>query len=190
MNFAILASTNGTDLPAIFEGFRSGKIQGEIVCAITNNENCGALQKLKAEGVISYFRNHTGKNREEFDIEISEILKKHRVDYILCIGYMRIFSSNFVREWEKKIINVHPSLLPAFPGAHAIQDALDYGVKVSGATIHYIDTGVDTGPIIAQSSVNIQDDDNISTLKEKIQKAEQKLYVQVLSELTHLSLKQ
>lgn len=187
MNFAILASTNGSDLPAIFEGFRSGKIQGKLVCGIVNNLDCGAQKKLQKEGIKDYFISHKGKIREDFDMEISEILQRHKIDYVLCVGYMRIFSEKFVTEWERKIINVHPSFLPAFPGAHAMQDALDAGVKVTGATIHYIDAGVDTGPIISQAQVDIEDNESLTSLKEKIQKVEQELYVQVLMDLSTAS---
>lgn len=184
MNFAVLASTNGSDLPGIFEKFKDGSIQGQIVCGVVNNLDCGAKIKMENFGIPVFFVDYKGKQREDFDKEVSEILKQHQVDYIICVGYMRVLSSWFVQKWPRKIINVHPSLLPAFPGAHAIQDALDADIKKTGATVHFIDEGVDTGPILMQKSVDITSKDTFETVKQKIQKIEQEIYPEVLEKIS------
>lgn len=189
MNFAILASTNGTDLPAIFAKFQDGSIQGKIVCGVVNTEDCGARKKLEDFGVPTFFVAYKGKKREEFDREVSEILEKHQTDYVVCVGYMRILSSWFVEKWQRKILNVHPALLPAFPGAHAIQDALDAKVSETGATVHFIDEGVDTGPILMQKAVRIEKNDDFESVKQKIQKVEQEMYPEVLEMISKGELK-
>ena len=188
MNFAILASTNGTNIPAIISAFKNNSIKGEVVCGIVNTENCGARKKLINEKISTFFIDHKGKKREEFDNEVSITLKQHFVDYIICVGYMRIFSPEFVQDWRNKILNVHPSLLPDFPGAHAVSDAMEAGVKKTGASIHFIDEGVDTGKILAQKSVEIHATDTLESLKEKIQKVEQNIYVEVLQKLSNSTL--
>ena len=184
MNFAVLASTNGSDLPAIFEKFEDGSIQGQIMCGVVNNENCGAQEKLESKNIPTSFVSHKGKDREAFDKEVSQILENANTDYIICVGYMRILSPWFVQKWERKILNVHPALLPAFPGAHAIQDALEAGVNKTGCTVHFIDEGVDTGPILAQYEVDILESDTLDSVKAKIQKGEQIIYPQVIEKIS------
>lgn len=184
MNFAVLASTNGSDLPAIFAKFQDGSILGNIVCAVVNQKNCGAQEKLEKENIPTFFISHKEKDREIFDREVSQILEEYNIDYIICVGYMRILSPWFVQQWKNKILNIHPALLPAFPGAHAIQDALDAGVNKTGCTVHFIDEGVDTGPILAQKEVEITSEDTFETIKQKIQKAEQEIYPEVLEKIS------
>ncbi len=184
MNFAILASTNGTDLPAIFQAFEFGKIKGGIVCGIVNNKNCGAKTKLEERKISTFFVNHKKRTREDFDNEISKILKEHKVDYIVCVGFMRVLSKKFVKDWNKKILNIHPSLLPSFPGAHAVEDALRAKVSKTGVTVHFVDEGVDTGPILSQREVVIEEDETVESLKGKIQKIEQELYPEVLEKIS------
>ena len=184
MNFAILASTQGSNLPSLFLGFDSGRIQGEIVCTIVNKKECGARLQCENKNIPTYFCKHENKKREDYDLEMTQILEKHNVDYIICVGFMRILSGSFVKHWENKILNVHPSFLPEFPGAHAIHDALKSGASQTGATIHYIDEGVDTGAIIQQERVPIYKTDTLDILKKRIQQTEQKLYVEVLEKLS------
>jgi len=184
MNFAILASTNASDFPAIFSAFQSGKILGKIVCGVVNKENCGAQEKLEKENIPTFFVSHKSKTREDFDKEVHKILQNHKVDYVVCVGYMRILSSWFVQQWPNKIINIHPALLPKFPGAHAITDALEARVTETGATVHFIDEGVDTGPILMQKSCTVEKNETLESLKKKIQKIEQEIYPLVLEKIS------
>ncbi len=184
MNFAVLASTNGTDLPSIFKNFNKWNILWKIVCWIVNKENCWAKIKLESENIPNFYISHKDKNREIFDKEVSKILIKYNVDYIICVWYMRILSKWFVKKWENKILNIHPALLPKFTWAHAIQDVLNSNEKETWVTVHFIDEWVDTGKIIMQKSCKISENETFESLKEKIQKIEQEIYPEVIEKIS------
>lgn len=182
----VLASTKGTDLQAIIDEINNGTMPGiEIAIVLSNKKNAYALERARLQEVKAFFVDPEGKSREEYDRELAQILKEHNVDLVCLIGYMRILSPTFVREFKGRIINVHPALMPKFSGPgfygqNVHQAVLDAGEKETGCTIHKVDDGVDTGPIIAQEKIQVQPDDTAETLKEKVQNLEKKLYPEVI----------
>lgn len=186
---AVLASTKGTDLQAIIDEMKEGKMSGiELACVISNKRDCYALERAKVQGYKTYFINPKGKTREEFDLEVAEILEKEKVDLIVLVGYMRILSQKFVRKFKNKIINIHPALIPKFCGknffgANVHEAVLKAGEKETGMTIHYVDEGVDTGKIILQKKVRVDPNDTAETLKSKVQALEKKWYPKVIRQL-------
>ncbi len=182
MKIAVLASGSGTNLQNLIDQLHSDKkCHIEIAVVISDRKNAYALQRAKHAGIPrKIIRSQDFKNRVEFDAAIAKKIKDYNVDLIVLAGYMKLFQPPFVRQFQSKIINIHPSLLPAFPGANAIADTLAYGVKVSGVTVHFVDEGVDTGPIIAQAAVPVYDDDDEETLHQRIRIEEHKLYPQVI----------
>jgi phosphoribosylglycinamide formyltransferase-1 len=184
IRLAVLGSTRGTDLQAIIDAIKSGLLKAEIVCVISNKKDAYILERAKQHGIEALFINPKGLTREEYDkLIMDEIEKRSPVDLILLIGYMRILSNQFVKKYKWRIINIHPSLLPAFAGGMDLnvhKAVLDYGVKVTGCTLHFVDEGVDTGPIILQKPVMVDDDDTPETLKAKVQKAEQEVLIEAI----------
>ena len=188
MNICVLASTSGTDLQAIMDELKAGKMPGiELKFVLVNKVDCGAAERARKADFPVYFvdpRNERGglKDRETYDDEIHEICSKNEVNLIVLVGWMRILSKKFVKKWQKKIINVHPSLLPKYPGmdlnVHA--EVLQQGEKESGMTIHYVDEGVDSGEIILQKRVEIEAGETAESLKEKVQALEKKWYPEVI----------
>lgn len=157
---ALFVSGNGTYLPCLIEEF-------DVAAIVCNNPDAPAMARTK--GVPTLCHDHRDyPTREAWEEVTQNFLLKRQVDLIVLVGFMRILSPSFVRKWPLKIINTHPSLLPSFPGAHALQDALDYGAKVTGCTIHFVDEGVDTGPIITQQSIPIMGNDTVESLKERL----------------------
>jgi phosphoribosylglycinamide formyltransferase-1 len=184
IRLAVLGSTRGTDLQAIIDAIKSGLLKAEIVCVISDKKDAYILERAKQHGIEALFINPKGLTREEYDKLIMDEIEKHSpVDLILLIGYMRILSNQFVKKYKWRIINIHPSLLPAFAGGMDLnvhKAVLDYGVKVTGCTLHFVDEGVDTGPIILQKPVMVDDDDTPETLKAKVQKAEQEVLIEAI----------
>lgn len=182
MKIAVLASGSGTNLQnLIAQLHRDKNCHIEIAVVISDRKNAYALQRAKRAGIPhEIIRSQDFKNRTEFDAAIAKKIQDYDIDLIVLAGYMKLFQPPFVRQFQNKIINIHPSLLPAFPGANAIADTLAYGVKVSGVTVHFVDEGVDTGPIIAQEVVPVYEDDDEETLHHRIQIEEHKLYPQVI----------
>lgn len=184
---AVLASTKGTDLQAIIDEIKAGKMEGiELAAVISNKKKCLALERAKDQGFDAYYIDPENKSREEFDKEVAEILHKKNVDLICLVGYMRILSSWFVNEFKGKIINVHPAIDlqkyggEGFFGGNVHEAVLNAGEKETGCTIHIVTEDVDTGPVIAQSKVKIEDGDTVDTLKKKVQTQEKKLYPRVI----------
>jgi len=183
MNIGVLASTKGTDLQAVIDAIETKKLNIKISVVISNKENAYVLERARKHNIEAVFIDSNGKEREEFDKEINSVLEKHNVDIILLIGYMRILSSWFVKKWDNKIMNIHPSLLPDFAGrmdkdVHA--EVLKSGKKETGCTLHFVGEGVDTGPIIMQKKVSVDENETVDSLKEKVQKAEQEIIVKAL----------
>ncbi|MBT5712193.1 phosphoribosylglycinamide formyltransferase, partial [Candidatus Poribacteria bacterium] len=118
--------------------------------------------------------------REEFDREVAAVLDQHGADLVILAGFMRVFRAEFVRRYAGRIVNIHPALLPSFPGAHGIRDAFDYGVKVTGVTVHFVDEGVDTGPVIAQCAVAVDPDESLASLEAKIHAVEHEIYPETI----------
>ena len=182
MKIAVLASGSGTNLQNLIAQLHRDKdCHIEIAVVISDRKNAYALERAKRAGIPQeIIRSQDFKNRTEFDAAIAKKIQDYDIDLIVLAGYMKLFQPPFIRQFQNKIINIHPSLLPAFPGANAIADTLAYGVKVSGVTVHFVDEGVDTGPIIAQEVVPVYEDDDEETLHHRIQIEEHKLYPKVI----------
>ena len=177
INIGVLASGRGTNLQAIIEAIKEGKIEGRISIVISDNRDAFALKRAKQNNIETEYINFKSfKNREDYDKKIMEYLKEKDIDLVVLAGYMRILSSYFIKMYKNRIINIHPALLPSFPGLHAQRQAVEHGVKVSGCTVHFVDEGVDSGPIILQKAVQVSADDTEESLAEKILKEEHQIY--------------
>jgi len=182
VNIAVLASGSGTNLQTLIEQLHEDNTSDiNIVVVISDRKKAYALTRAEQAGIptqIVSAKNHI--NRVEFDAEIARHIENYSAELIILAGYMKLFQPPFVRKYHNRIINIHPSLLPAFPGANAVADTLEYGVKVTGVTVHYVDEGIDTGPIIAQTSIPVYDTDDEESLHKRIQIEEHKLFPQVI----------
>jgi phosphoribosylglycinamide formyltransferase-1 len=174
---AILGSTKGTDFPAVND-FISSYNKAELIVVISDKKDSGILEKAKEKKIEAlFFDPKTFNSREEFDKKLLQELKKRKIDLIVLIGYMKWITKPFLQEYKNKIMNIHPSLLPSFPGMNlSVHKAvLDYGCKISGATVCFVDQGKDSGPIILQKAVEVAENESIESLKEKVQKIEQEI---------------
>ena len=181
LKLAVLASGGGTNLQSIIDQCQHGLVDAEIGLVISNNPSAGALVRAEQAGIDSVCINHRNfDNREDFDQAVVATLQEAGTELVVLAGFMRIISAVFLQAFPERIINIHPALLPAFPGLHVQQQALDYGAKFSGCTVHIVDGGVDTGPIIAQAVVPIFSDDSEETLAARILEQEHKIYPQVI----------
>jgi len=172
----ILLSGRGSNFEAIARNVQAGKIPAEIAVVISNREEAPGLARAKEMGLATRFIPSKGKEREAYDREVVAVLKEFRVDLVCLAGFMRILSPYFIREFPRRILNIHPALLPAFPGMEAQKQALEYGVKFTGCTVHIVDEDVDTGPIVVQAVVPVLDDDTVETLAARILKEEHRIY--------------
>jgi phosphoribosylglycinamide formyltransferase-1 len=189
----VLASTNGTDLQAIIDEIKAGRMRGiELAVVISNKKNAFALERARAQGFKAVFIDPKGKTRQQYDRELAAELKKNKVNLVVLVGYMRILSPEFVRTFPRRIINIHPALMPKFSGpgyfgANVHEAVLKAGEKETGCTIHFVDEGVDTGEIIVQKKVAVSPNDTADTLKEKVQALEKKWYPKVIKRLAAIS---
>lgn len=175
---AVFVSGSGTNLQAIID---AGIQSVEIVLVLSNNPDAYALERAKKHGIpaeVADHKNYSG--REEYEKHVLELLQPYNVGLIALAGFMRILSPHFVRAYKNRIINIHPALLPSFPGMHAAKQALESGVKFTGCTVHFVDEGVDTGPIILQAVVPVRDDDDEKSLLERIHEEEHRIYPEAL----------
>jgi len=172
----VLVSGRGSNLQALIDAAGRGELGGEIVVVVSNDEAAQGLERARRAGIPAVFRDHRGKKREAFDAEIVEILHAHAVDLVCLAGFMRLLSPVFIRAFPGRILNIHPALLPAFPGLDAQHQAWEHGVKLSGATVHLVDEGLDSGPIVAQEAVSVLSSDTAETLAARILEAEHRLY--------------
>ena len=177
MRFAVLVSGQGTNLQALLDAEAAGDLTpAEIVVVASNKPHAYGLERATAVGKPTLAVDHKQyETRQDFETALLRGLSEFRVDAIVLAGFMRILTESFLSEFPGRIINTHPSLLPAFPGTHAARQALEHGAKVSGCTVHFVDSGVDTGPIILQASVPVLDNDNEATLQQRIQREEHRL---------------
>ena len=172
---AVLCSGRGSDLQSIIDAINSGELQAEISIVITDKPNVQALQRAEIAGIKNICVDRKiFDNRADFEAEILKNLVG--IDLVVLAGFMRILSPEFVKKFSGRLMNIHPSLLPSFPGAHAHRDVLAYGVKVSGCTVHFVDEGTDSGPIILQAAVEVKDDDTEETLAARVLEQEHKIY--------------
>ena len=185
MKIGILISGRGSNMLAIAEAAKVGLIENcEISVVISDKADASGLKKAKIIGLKTVVIERNGRKREDHDAEIINELKKYSVDFVCLAGYMRLLSAEFVSTFQNQIINIHPSLLPSFPGLDAQQQAFEYGVHLSGCTVHFVDEQLDHGAIISQKSVRIEVDDTLQCLSEKILHEEHKLYVETLNKLS------
>jgi phosphoribosylglycinamide formyltransferase 1 len=181
LRVGVLASGRGSNLQAILDATRLPQFPARVVVVIADRERAMALERAAGAGVPAVFLDPKAYgDREAYDAALLACLDEHGVELVCLAGFMRILGAAFVRRLRGRLINIHPSLLPAFPGLHAQRQALDHGVKVAGATVHFVDEGVDTGPIIAQASVPVRDDDTEDSLSERILVQEHRLYPDVI----------
>lgn len=181
MNFAVLASGRGGNLKAIIEAVKSGAIKADLKVVISDKKEAFALVHAREAQIPAVFINPKDFNdRESFDQALVEHLQEFKIDFVVLAGYMRLLSGYFIKQYPDKILNIHPSLLPAFKGIHAIKDAFDYGVKVTGPTVHFVVEGIDEGPIILQEMVRVEPHDTLESLEEKIHQAEHHVYPQAI----------
>lgn len=186
MKVAVLASGRGTNLQALINSIEAGEINGQIAAVVSDREDAYALKRAEKHGIKTYYFSPAEfSDRESYDSALAVFLKKLSIDLICLAGFMRILTSELIAEFPNRIINIHPSLLPAFPGLNAQKQALDYGVKYSGCTVHFVDEGVDTGPIIGQRVVPVYEEDTVDNLSDRILEKEHELYpraVKLISE--------
>jgi len=181
LNIGVLVSGRGTNLQVIIEAIEEGKIEGRISIVISDNPDAYALKRAKRYNIETQYINFKEfKTREDYDKKIIKSLKEKEIELVVLAGYMRILSSYFIRTYRNKIMNIHPALLPSFPGLEAQSQAVNYGVKISGCTVHFVDEGIDSGPIILQKAVEVKDDDTEESLAERILKEEHKIYPQAI----------
>ena len=176
----VLSSGRGENARYIIEASRSGYLPAEVAIVLADQMDAGALRIAREAGVEAHYLDPSGLSRAEYDALLIDRLDRAGVDLVVLTGYMRILSPEFVRHFKNRTINIHPALLPAFRGRDAFQQALDYGVKVTGTTIHLVDEEVDHGPIILQVPVEVRDDDTIESLKARVQEAEYRAYPRAL----------
>jgi phosphoribosylglycinamide formyltransferase 1 len=176
----ILLSGRGSNFEAIARNTRARNIPAEIAVVISNREEAPGLAKARQLGLATRLISSKGKEREAYDREVVAVLKEFGVDLVCMAGFMRILSPYFIREFPRRILNIHPALLPAFPGTEAQKQALEYGVKFSGCTVHIVDEGVDTGPIVCQAVVPVLDEDTAETLSARILQQEHRTYSEAI----------
>ncbi len=182
MKFAVFISGNGSNLQAIIDAVGRGDIKAEPVLVVSSSKAAYGLERAKKAGIKTLVidrKDYTNKQSVDRDIVIH--LKEEKVDFIVLAGYMRLLTAFFIKNYHRKILNVHPSLLPSFKGLRGIKDALTYGVKTTGVTIHFVDDKMDHGPIILQESVAVDKDDTLESLEAKIHKVEHHLYPKAIA---------
>jgi len=180
-NIAVLVSGNGTNLQAIIDSVNKGYIPARIALVLSDEEKAFALERARKAGIETIVLNKKDyKTREDFDREIVKHLKKRNVELVVLAGFMRLLSPYFIREYRGKIMNIHPALLPSFKGTHGIKDAIDYGAKVTGVTVHFVDEHLDNGPVILQKTVEIKEGDTEEALLERVHKEEHLIYPEAI----------
>ncbi|HOE68230.1 MAG TPA: phosphoribosylglycinamide formyltransferase [Candidatus Omnitrophota bacterium] len=178
---AFFVSGSGTNMANLVARIKAGEIRAEATLVVSNKPGVKALERAKECGVPSEVISHEDfATREAFDAALAECVDKYRIDLICLCGFMRVLTPGFVRKYHGRLINIHPALLPAFPGAHGIRDAWDARVRETGVTVHFVDDGVDTGPIILQRKVPVLPTDTLETLEARIHAAEYEVYPEAL----------
>ena len=181
LRVAVLASGRGSNLQAIIDAIEAGRVQAQIIAVISNKKDAIALERARKHGLSDIFvdpKPYAGRpdSREAYDQSLLEILQQHEVELVLLAGYMKIVTTVLVNAYANRMMNIHPSLLPSFPGLDVQKKAIDWGCKLAGCTVHFVTEGVDEGPIIIQAAVPILDDDTPETLATRILVQEHKIY--------------
>jgi phosphoribosylglycinamide formyltransferase-1 len=177
IKIGVLVSGNGSNLQSIIDRIEAGGLNARIVCVISNKPDAFALTRAARHDIPAIIlENRSFANRREYDAALVKTLADHEVELVILAGFMRILSEVMVSAFPNAIMNIHPALLPAFPGIHAQKQALDYGVRFSGCTVHYVDCGTDTGPVILQAVVPVEQDDTEESLSARIQMQEHRTF--------------
>ncbi len=176
----VLLSGRGSNFEAIARNIADGKLKAEIAVVISNRPEAPGLETARRLGLHAVALPSKGLPREEFDSQVASILDQHNVDLVVLAGYMRLLSGAFVKHFAMRIVNIHPSLLPAFPGLDAQHQAFEYGVKIAGCTAHFVDEHLDSGPIILQAAVAVEEADTAETLSARILKKEHRIYTDAI----------
>jgi phosphoribosylglycinamide formyltransferase 1 len=181
MRLGVLVSGSGTNLQAVLDAISQGQLDARIAVVVSNVAGARALDRARAAGVETLVIDHKGfGDRRSFDGAVVSALRAHEVEVVVLAGFMRIVTGVLLDAFPMRVVNVHPALLPAFPGVNAQKQALDYGVRVAGCTVHFVDEGADTGPVIAQATVPVLDDDDEEKLRLRILAREHELLPRVL----------
>lgn len=182
IRLGILISGRGSNMLALADAVREGRIPNtEIAIVVSDQPDAAGIERARAQNLKTQIVERRGRPREEHDRETVEVLKDHKVDFVCLAGYMRVLSSFFLEAFRDRILNIHPSLLPAFPGLNAQLQAIEHGVKWTGCTVHFVDETLDGGPIVAQKIVPILDGDSEETLEKRILEQEHQLYAEALA---------
>ena len=177
----ILLSGRGSNFEAIAENAVKGKLAAEIAVVISNHEGAPGIERARARDLDARVIPSKGLERETYDRQVVAVLEEKQVDLVCLAGFMRLLSPYFVEKFRSRILNIHPSLLPAFPGLEAQRQALEYGVKYSGCTVHLVDENLDAGPIVLQAVVPVYDDDTVETLSVRILREEHRIYSEAIN---------
>jgi len=173
----VLASGSGTNLEAIAQAIDDGDVPATVALVLSDNPDAFALERARRRGIETRVINlRDYEDRPAYDRAIVDALEKAGVDLVVLAGYMKLVGPGFIDAFSGRIMNIHPALLPSFPGEQGVKDALEHGVKVSGVTVHFVDKGLDTGPIIVQEAVPVEEDDDVETLHNRIHLAEYRAY--------------
>ena len=176
-SIGVLLSGSGSNLQAIINAVEAGLIPGKVGVVISNKADAYGLVRARNHGIPAEFVDHRSfDSREAFDARLVEILRSYDIRLVCLAGFMRLLTPTFLSAFPKRVLNIHPALLPSFPGMHGARDALDHGVRFSGCTVHFIDEGIDTGPIVAQAVVPVYEDDTLEALAARILKEEHRIY--------------
>jgi len=176
----VVLSGRGSNFLAIADQIQQGKLPAEIAVVVSNRPDAPGLAAARERGLVTVPLPSKGVDREEYDRRLAAVLREHNVDWVILAGYMRILSAGFIREFPQRILNIHPSLLPAFSGLDAQHQAFDYGVKVTGCTVHFVDEELDHGPIVLQAAVAVEGSDTPETLSARILREEHRIYSEAL----------
>lgn len=181
MRLAVLVSGSGTNLQAILDRARQGSLTAQVAVVFSNNPDAGGLERARRAGVPAEALNHKDfADRAAFDAAVVDILRRYDVDAVALAGYMRLLTPGFLAAFPGRVINIHPALLPSFPGTHGQADAQAYGVRIAGCTVHFVDEAMDSGPIIIQAAVPALATDTAQSLAERILTLEHRIYPQAL----------
>ena len=184
MRIVVLVSGTGSNLQAVIDAVRAAELDVEIAAVGADREGTYGIERSDEAGIETFVVNFNSfPTRAEWDAALADKVASYRPDVVVSSGFMRIVSPEFIARFGGRYLNTHPALLPAFPGAHGVRDALDYGVKVTGCTVHWADAGVDTGPIIAQEALAVADGEDEDSLHERIKVIERRLLIDVLRRL-------
>jgi phosphoribosylglycinamide formyltransferase 1 len=184
MRLAVLLSGRGSNFQSIHEAIQRGVLDAEIVCVISNRPDAPGIARARDYGYAAHALDHkTFPNRAAHEEAVLRVLDEARPDFIVLAGYMRLLGASFIERYPNRILNIHPSLLPSFPGVDAQAQAVGYGVKVSGCTVHFVDEHLDAGPILVQRAVEVRDGDTAETLSARILVQEHEAYVEALQKL-------